>query len=1120
VSENTNPNQRNTLALTPGSDFAFNFRADQNVWTRHGNDTLLAFDPASPVPVPPPLTELEGTADQFTWQVLLGDFLDEELAPDIFARPELTGRRGSDRFILGDWQQPYYLDDFLLGLQRQAIIADFQPELDTIQLYGSRENYNLIPFALAGQNPVTGELDTIFGRALVWLGPDLVTQEADFDILAFFPDVPPGPGLPEDGLPLPDFNLDGDYIRYLGTTPPPLTEPAILQIGTVGVDSAFGVSTDKFGNLYVIGGTTGTLGDASQGSWDVWIAKYDSKGQEQWIKQLGTAHTEVGWDIETFVTPDGQVNFYAVGTTTGNLALELGGTDPNEGYQDIWLARFDGDGNLIWIQQNPQPIPGPEIDNSLQIDVDRDGNVYISGVTVEALEIEETSFQDFSWVGSFDIDGNLRWFNGDSLDSPDFPPGFEETYGISVAPDGTTFATGFAQGSLGGPRIGVYDLWLSRFDQQGEQLWITKFGSINYEFAWGVATDRHSNAYVAGWTAGDLAGPNAGFNDAFLAKYDKDGNQKWIKQFGTAGDDGLFLGDIVVDEYDNIYVTGFTDSDLGGPNQGSYDTWVASFDTYGNQKWITQFGSTDLDKPTALAADNKGSLFVSGFTLGSLGSVVQGATDAWLAKLDAETGAVLPFVSPGKNVIRGTFGNDTLFGTEGDDSIYGLAGNDVIYALGGKNHVSGGLGDDTLYGGHDDDNLMGDAGDDTIYAGEGNNHISGGLGNDTLYGGHGNDTIDGGLGDDTLYTAGGNNKMSGGLGNDTIYGGHGNDTIDGGLGNDLIYATGGNDQISGGAGDDTLYGGHGDDTIDGGAGNDLIYATGGNDQISGGLGNDTIYGGHGDDTIDGGAGNDLIYATGGNNQISGGAGNDTIYGGYGDDTIDGGTGNDLIYAAGGNNQIFGGAGNDTIYGGHGNDTLMGGDGDDVIYATGGNNVISGGKGKNTIYGSYGNDTINFGEGRNLVYAVGGDNLLIGGKGYAEVHSGYGKDTFVLGDRAGSFYAEKGKQDYAFIRNFNAHLDVIRLHGKASDYKLQQNAKHLPRGTAIFQAGTHDLIAVIEHTYLTPQWSGFEFLGYGPANQPQVAFGDEAESVPTSYQLNNGLVQNLIGTLNNLPIASA
>ncbi|NJM97332.1 MAG: hypothetical protein HC800_09285 [Phormidesmis sp. RL_2_1] len=641
ANNSNNTPEQNTLSLTPGTDFFFGFRNDQNSWARHGNDTILAFDPAAPIPIPPLLTELEGSADRFNWDILLGDFLDEALAPELFARPELTGKLGRDRFLLGDWRTPYYLDNFVLGLQQQAIIADFQPELDTIVLHGSREDYTVIPFALFGDNPTTGELDVVNGKALVWRGLNPDTQRPDSDILAFFPDVPPGPGLPAGGLPLPVIDLDSESFEYVGNTPPPgPAVAAITQIGTLGIDAAFGVSTDLLGNVYVIGTTTGTLGASNLGSWDTWIAKYDSRGQQVWLTQLGTTHSDIGWDIEAFVTADNQVNLYVTGATTGDLA----GPEANEGYQDIWIARLDGDGNVIAIRQNPQPLPGPEIDNSLQIDVDSQGNLYQSGITVEQVDSPLASVQDFAWVASYDQDLDLRWFNGDTLESTDIV-GFDETYGVAVSADGSVYATGFTQNNLGGPRIGVYDVWLAKFDANGEERWVNKLGTFNYEFAWGVDTDSQNNAYIAGWTRGDLGGVNASFNenDAFLAKYDEDGNQEWITQFGTAGDDGLFLGDVVVDFADNIYVTGFTNSNLGGVNQGSYDTWVAQYNSLGERQWITQFGSANLDMPTAITADRQGSLFVTGFTEGSLGGLAAGATDAWIAKLDAATGSLQPF---------------------------------------------------------------------------------------------------------------------------------------------------------------------------------------------------------------------------------------------------------------------------------------------------------------------------------------------------------------------------------------------------------------------------------------------------------------------------------------------
>jgi hypothetical protein len=657
-SENSNGTpQQLTNALTPGSDVVFNYREDQNIWGRHGNDTILGFDPAAPTPTPPDLDELEGSGSQFNWDVLLGDFLDEETNPELFRNPELTGKPGQNTFVLGDHQTPYYLDNFSLGLQQQGIIADFDTELDTLQLHGSREDYTLIPFALFGPDQ-EGNITTTNGEALVWQGADPATGTNDFDILSFFPDVSPSPGLPEEGLPLPDIDLDADYVEFVGASPPEVAEPEIKSEGTIGIDTAFGVSTDASGNVYITGTTSGSLAGPNQGGYDVWVAKYNSEGEQVWAEQFGTHGSDVAWDINTFVAEDGQVNLYLAGATTGSLATELGGGPPNEGYQDVWSARLDGDGNLISIQQNPQPLPGPEIDNSLQIDVDEAGNLYQSGVTVENVDSELTPIQDYSWVGKFDQAGEIDWFSGGSaftgtgtdptLDSTN-QVGFDETYGIAASADGSTYVTGFSQQNLGGDPIGVYDVWLSRFDAEGNQLWTTKFGTETYDFAWGVDTDSENNAYVVGWTGGDLGRANPGSEgelfsgDVFITKYNPEGEQVWVEQFGTDGDDGLFLGDVVVDQNDNIFVTGFTDSDLGGENQGGYDTWVAKYNSQGEQLWAEQFGSSELDYASAITTDNFGNLYVSGYSKGSLGESNAGATDAWIAKLDEATGQVENF---------------------------------------------------------------------------------------------------------------------------------------------------------------------------------------------------------------------------------------------------------------------------------------------------------------------------------------------------------------------------------------------------------------------------------------------------------------------------------------------
>jgi Beta-propeller repeat len=609
---------QNTLALTPGSDFVFNFREDQFVWSRHGNDYIAAYNPSNV------------GARGFNIDVIIGDLLDEQLFSQFASDLDIVSP-GRDTFVLGDWRTPYYYDGGFPGVSQFAIITDFSTQQDTIELYGSKDDYLVF-----NNLPVTFQGTTIQGSALLYVGQDPTTGRGLVlgDLLAFFP------AIPEFGITQPpNLSLDAGYFAFQGTTPPegPI-DTKIFQIGTTGVDGTFSTSADPFGNLYVVGSTTGSLGGKNAGSYDAWFAKYDSNGNQQWIKQIGTQEADTAFAIKTYVTPTGEVNFYVTGTTTG----DLGGV--NEGFQDVWLGKFDSNGDQLWIQQNPQPLPGPGIDNSLKLDVDKDGNLYQVGVTVkENPPGSAVPASDDAWVAKYDPDGNLQWFREFTSSGNTF----DEAYGVATSKDGGVYATGWTRADLGGAPIGAYDIWLTKLDAQGTQQWITKLGTENYEFPWGVDTDSQDNAYIAGWTRGVFEGDGSGVSktnsDAWLTKYDPSGTKIWTKQFGTAGDDGLFLGGIVVDSKDNIFVTGFTDNDLGGTNAGGYDAWVAKYDVEGDQVWIKQFGTSKFEYPSEITVDNFDNVFITGYSQGSLGSVNQGSTDAWIAKLDANSGDLKTF---------------------------------------------------------------------------------------------------------------------------------------------------------------------------------------------------------------------------------------------------------------------------------------------------------------------------------------------------------------------------------------------------------------------------------------------------------------------------------------------
>ncbi len=300
---------------------------------------------------------------------------------------------------------------------------------------------------------------------------------------------------------------------------------------------------------------------------------------------------------------------------------------------------------------------------------DGSGGVYVSGPTYGSLGGPTAGGTD-AWLARYDNGGTQIWIRQLGTSSQGFA--------FAVASDGSSgaFVIGYTAGSLGGPISGNADAWLARYDSAGNQTWLRQLGTSGDDGATAAAPDGSGGLYLSGYTDGSLGGPNAGGIDAWFARYDSAGIQTWIRQLGTSVYDQAHA--IAPDGLGGVYVSGETSASLGGPNAGSNDAWLARYDAVGNQTWIRQFGSSGYEYATGAAPDGSGGVYVSGDTMGSLGGPNAGSKDAWLARYDG---------AGNQSWIRqlGTSGYDSAFAASLDGSGGVYVGGETLGSLGGPN---------------------------------------------------------------------------------------------------------------------------------------------------------------------------------------------------------------------------------------------------------------------------------------------------------------------------------------------------------------------------------------------------------------------------------------------------
>ncbi len=218
--------------------------------------------------------------------------------------------------------------------------------------------------------------------------------------------------------------------------------------------------------------------------------------------------------------------------------------------------------------------------------------------------------------------------------------------GNAVITGTLTGSTDFGGGALNSAGLG--DIYVAKFDVVGHHLWSKRFGDAGNQIGRAVSVDASGNIYIAGYYDGtvDFGGgslTSAGGFDIYIVKFNPEGDHIWSKRFGDTSSDWAYA--VAVDASGNVVVAGtFTGSiDFGGgllTASGSTDICVVKLDSAGNHIWSDRFGDGSSNYGLGVTADASGNVIATGQFVSTVdfgGGVLTSAgnSDIFIAKFAA-----------------------------------------------------------------------------------------------------------------------------------------------------------------------------------------------------------------------------------------------------------------------------------------------------------------------------------------------------------------------------------------------------------------------------------------------------------------------------------------------------
>jgi len=167
---------------------------------------------------------------------------------------------------------------------------------------------------------------------------------------------------------------------------------------------------------------------------------------------------------------------------------------------------------------------------------------------------------------------------------------------------------------------GFYDIFIARINAKGDITWLKQAGGSESDEAYGIAVDRDGNVYITGYISGnaDFSGvtvKSQGARDFFLAKYDNDGNLKWVrKQEGNNEDYGK---SVCVDRKGNVIVTGVFNGTLNIQGKeykstGRLNIFVYKYTGSGDFCWGHIGKGEGTNQVAEVNVDPSGNVYIAG----------------------------------------------------------------------------------------------------------------------------------------------------------------------------------------------------------------------------------------------------------------------------------------------------------------------------------------------------------------------------------------------------------------------------------------------------------------------------------------------------------------------------